>query len=548
MKRIRLDCDWCAYQNRIHADYCGNCGRKLQTVVQCQTCRISIPEETIYCDKCGAIIGEEGQSQNELSDRSGSALKSLEVTDPNRNLSAEGVFLGPSRLKVSTLFTYFSPSRMIFILILAFALVLRLINLQETPPNVTADEADNLQVAYHILAGNGPGFFGLDWKPAPAFSTYLIAGSMSIFGESIVALRLPSVLFSVAAIAGFYIVARQVISSRAALAAMFLMATSLWFLHFSRSGWENAHVAFYAILTMLMLKLALRRGQWYLYALVGASAALGVYGYIAGRVIIVGVLSFLPFAFMLYPESRKRIFVGYGVMLAVFFVLIAPQAKTAFDDWDYFNRRTGNVSVLSRGGGYGGNEGLPAIIAHQVWRTIDGFLLMDSGLHGVGLNGKYIAPGWAVLDKITGLLFWFGVVCSLRRWRVTILWSVMFLAMLFPVQVLSIGTPDAARSVGAVPFYYLFVGMGLHWLLNFPRVPRFVTQFAVTLLVIGIAFYNVTQYHQWMGDPMSAMARQPAVEIEEFESWQRLQMQEADAGRYGFNVTEWHQMQELLPP
>ena len=181
------------------------------------------------------------------------------------------------RLKVSTLFIYFSPSRMIFILILAFALVLRLINLQETPPNVTADEADNLQVAYHILAGNGPGFFGLDWKPAPAFSTYLIAGSMSIFGEGIVALRLPSVLFSVAAIAGFYIVARQVISSRAALAAMFLMATSLWFLHFSRSGWENAHVAFYAILTMLTLKLALRRGQWYLYALVGASAALGVY-------------------------------------------------------------------------------------------------------------------------------------------------------------------------------------------------------------------------------------------------------------------------------
>ncbi|MDP7579575.1 MAG: glycosyltransferase family 39 protein [SAR202 cluster bacterium] len=548
MKGTPLDCDWCAYQNRTDANYCGDCGRKLQTVVACQTCGFSIPEETYFCVRCGATSGNEEQPGKELSDRSGVALESPAVTGLNRSLFSGGAFVEFLRLKTPVLFTYYSASGLIFVLILAVALVLRVTNLQETPPNVTSDEADNLQVAYHILAGNGPGFFGLDWKPAPAFSIYLIAGSMSIFGESIVALRIPSVLFSVAAIAGFYIVARQVISNGAALAAMFLMATGLWFLHFSRSGWENAHVATYVVLTVLTLKLALSRGQWYLYALVGVSAGLGVYGYMGGRAIIVGVLSFLPFAFLLYPETRKRILVGYAVMLVVFFVLVAPQAKTAFDDWDYFNRRTGNVSVLGRAGGYGGNEGLPTIIAHQVWRTIDGFLLMDSGIHGVGLNGRYIAPGWAVLDRITGLLFWFGIICSLRRWRTTILWWVMFSAMLFPVQVLSTGTPDVARAVGAIPFYYLFVGLGLHWLLSFRGIRRKVSQFALMVLVIGIGFYNVTQYHQWMSDPLAATSRQPAVEIEEFGSWQRLQMEEAEAGRYGFNVTEWHQMRGLLAP
>ena len=119
-------------------------------------------------------------------------------------------------------------------------------------------------MVYHILAGNGPGFFGLDWKPAPAFSVYVIAGFMQIFGESIVGLRMASVVMSVAAIAVFYPLARSTLSRGAALSAAFLMATGLWFLHFSRSGWENPHVALFAALAALFVAMAVRRGSWYL--------------------------------------------------------------------------------------------------------------------------------------------------------------------------------------------------------------------------------------------------------------------------------------------
>lgn len=548
MKPSFSDCEWCGYQNQTDFDYCGDCGEMLRSMVKCGSCGSYIPTETNFCDRCGAPIGKKAQSCKELSATNDASTASEAATNVNRNQSVGDAFVALLSLRVPNLFRYFTATGLIFVLILVVALVLRLTNLQDTPPNVTSDEADNLQVVYHILAGNGPGFFGLDWKPAPAFNTYLIAGSLSIFGESIVALRLPSALLSVAAIAVLYIVARQTMSRGAALAAMFLMATGLWFLHFSRSGWENAHVSLYAVLATLALRLALSRGNWYLYAMVGVCAALGAYGYMGGRVIIIGVLAFLPFALLLYPDARKRTLLGYGGALAVFVVLMAPQAKTAFDDWDYFNRRTDNVYVLSKAEGYGGNEGLLAILTHQTWRTIEGFLFMDSGIHGVGLNGRYIAPGWAVLDKVTSLLFWFGIICSLRRWRITVLWWVMFLVMLFPIQVLSTGTPDVARAVGVVPFYYLFVGLGLHWLLSLSKTPRFVTQVAVMLLVIGVGFYNVTQYHQWMGDPLAAAARQPAVDVEEFESWQRLQIKEAEAGRFGFNVTEWHQMREHISP
>jgi len=143
------------------------------------------------------------------------------------------------------------PSHLVAAALLAIAgvaLVLRLASLTNVPTNVTADEADNLQVVYHILEGHGPSFFGLDWKPAPAFSTYLIAGFMRLFGMDIAGMRMSSVLLGSLTTVALYFLARQHISRLASLASAFLLATALWHLHFSRSGWENVHIGLFAVL------------------------------------------------------------------------------------------------------------------------------------------------------------------------------------------------------------------------------------------------------------------------------------------------------------
>ena len=114
--------------------------------------------------------------------------------------------------------------------------------------------------------------------------------------------------------------------------------------------------------------------------------------------------------------------------------------------------------------------------------------------------------------------------------------------MLFPVQVFSTGTPDAARAVGTAPFFFLFVGLGIDWLFSL-RLGRLlpVRAFAV-LLLVAVACVNVSGYFRWMDQPSTRAARQPAVEIAEFQVWQQLQTAEAIAGRRGFNVGEWHAM------
>ncbi len=143
--------------------------------------------------------------------------------------------------------------------IVAVALAIRLYGLGVFPDTVLADEADNVQSAARILHGQPPenGLFGLDWTQQPAFSVYKQALFLAIFGFNIMAMRLPSALISALALLPFYIIARRQMSAIAAALAALLLATNVWYLNFSRSGWNCIDIGCYMLLAMLTLVLAL---------------------------------------------------------------------------------------------------------------------------------------------------------------------------------------------------------------------------------------------------------------------------------------------------
>ena len=96
----------------------------------------------------------------------------------------------------------------------------------------------------------------------------------------------------------------------------------------------------------------------------------------------------------------------------------------------------------------------------------------------------------------------------------------------------------------AAPFFYLFAAVALHWLLELRPAQRWLVGSAVAVAVAVIAFLNVSGYFDWMERPETALARQPAVEVADFELWQERQKAEIEAGRGGFNVSEWLEMKE----
>mgnify|MGYP005851413183 CR=1 FL=1 len=428
--------------------------------------------------------------------------------------------------------------------VVLFALLVRVVSLGSIPANVTADEADNLQVVYHIREGRGqPGLFELDWKPAPAFSVYLIAGFMYVFGWSIEGMRMASALLATLAIVPFYFVARERLSAAASLVAAFLLSTGLWHLHFSRSGWENVQTGLFAMMAAWCLSLGLRgRGVVY-YGLAGFWCSLGLYGYFAGRAILASLLAYLPFAVWERRSEARRVLAGYGVLLLVCAATFAPQAPSIIRNWDHFNSRTRTVAITSAQLPYLGATTMPEVVLGQVQRTVRAFLLLDGAVVN---NSRYFPVGKPIFDPLAGGLFLVGLAAGLAAWRRIALWWCLTLVPLGFTQVLSMGTPDLARAVGVAPAMYLFVGHGFDRLAPRPGSWRRVLQLAVVLLLPWAAYSNLADYFAWMARPETVAARHPAVEASEFEVWQALQIKAAAAGQWGFSAGQWQEIRKQL--
>ncbi len=537
-----MDCPWCSYENLPRAKFCGDCGRGLRADVACNSCSTPNPIGHRFCDACGTPLAESGPLP--AAPQPGGAVAPAAMPRIPHIASASNL-LEPVRTRLHAL-GLTGWETVALVAIVALALALRLVSLTDVPPNVLADEADNLQVVYRIMADAGPGFFGMDWAQSPAFSMYLIGWFMDVFGDTIAGMRMASVVLSTLSLPAFYFVARQNELGRpAALAATLLLATSLWYLHFSRAGWYNIHVALYALLALLAFTAALRRRHLALYAATGLFAALGLYGYPGGRFVIVALAAYLPIALALHWEDRRRVLVGYAVMVAVAALLFLPHLNFAVDNWEGYTTRTRAVWILNEENRVQfGDKNAVEIMAVQVWRNVQGFILLDPDSSHVGLNARYIPGGRGFLDRLTAVLFWLGMAVSLLRWRHTLLWWVFFLMMLFPVQVLSNATPDGARAVGTAPFFYLFIALALQWLWDARPAQRWLIGGTAALAIAVIAYMNVTGYFDWMEEPSTAAVRQPAVEVADFELWQELQKAETEAGRRGFNVSEWIEMKE----
>lgn len=418
---------------------------------------------------------------------------------------------------------------------LAIALFLRLIDLGTTPANLTADELDDLQNAYRVLEGKAGGLFGLDWNQAPNFNVYLKALNAEVFGLSVAGSRMYGVVLSMATLGVFYPLARRRLDVFPSLLALLLLATGLWFLHFSRTPWTSMSTALAAVLTAYLLDLALaRRNNLWLFALLGVAVAFGAYGYFAGRTLVAVVAVCAVIALIQQRRDPWPLLRGFALSGVVAFVLFAPQLKTLLENWDYANTRPRAVSVFSIEGEYLGDSSKAEIVFHQTLRAIRGFVLLDKDVSHYGLWARYHPPGWAFLDQVSGLLYWAGLAAGALQVRRYAYWFVFLLAPVFLTQVFSVGTPDGSRGLMVAPFMYLFVGLGVQTILGLGLARRLhrAVPFAFAAVVVALtAAFNVGRYFDWIGSQGALEARKPAITVEEFPYWRELALEYSTDGR-----------------
>ena len=220
--------------------------------------------------------------------------------------------------------------------------VLRLAHLEESPPGINQDEADNAWNAYCLLQ-TGQDQAGHDWPIFYAHGLgdntttlhyYLMMPFQALMGLGVWSTRLPMALFGILAIPLFYHVATRLFDASTGLLAAFLLTTNPWHIHLSRIGLEGGLGSFFVILMLAILWWAglppANEGssnRWIRAALGGIVIGITCYGYPAVRLFIPCFL----FALVLVNRSgwwnhfrnqRRSVLAFFGGFFLVFAPLV----------------------------------------------------------------------------------------------------------------------------------------------------------------------------------------------------------------------------------
>lgn len=152
--------------------------------------------------------------------------------------------------------------------------------------------------------------------------------SLSLFGDTVWALRLPAVLFGIGSIVALYALARRVASIRESLFAIALMTFSFHHIWFSQNARGYTALLFFTLLSSAWLLDAIRQGsprKWLLYSL---AVGLGAFTHLT-----MGLVALAHFAiwgatlFRSTPNRWNGLFYGFipvGLLTFQVYALVLP--------------------------------------------------------------------------------------------------------------------------------------------------------------------------------------------------------------------------------
>ena len=395
------------------------------------------------------------------------------------------------------------PAAWLLLVVLILAAFLRLWQIDRFPPGLFGDEAVNGLDALDVLAGRGAVFFPANFGREGAH-IWLVAAALRLFGVTPFAVRLPSILAGIVAVAAAAWLGHEVAHARRradpaaptrwldawlpVIVAAYT-AASYWHLHFSRFGIRGIFTTLWTALAFAAFWRGVNtaRSRW--FAISGLCLGAGVHFYTASRFTPLALAIFL----LVQAVVAWRLPTGQPALLRVFFRPLLLAALTAalvvtplgLYFWTHpgsFASRAGAVSAFNAT--VGGVSPL-ARMAQAAWANVLQFFMPGQGDPAAFYN----LPGRAVFDPLSAALALLGLLICLRRWRQPIflfllLWPPLLLAPTF----LAVDRfPTLPRALGVIPGIFVWASLGLEaviaWLTTRKR-PRL--GLVIALLAIGV--------------------------------------------------------------
>ena len=339
----------------------------------------------------------------------------------------------------------------------AVGFLLRGFNISEIPKVLSGDEGSGGLSGLDFLEGRTNNIFLVGWFDFPSLYFYLQSVSISIFGPTIAALRIPSALIGALTVPAVYLLGRVFFNHRTGILAGIFMAGFHYHIHFSRLGLNNIWDGLWFVVVLGGLYYGWSRSKRSGFLIAGVGLGLSQYFYVSSRALFALIPIWLIISAILDFQRFKRNFVSIVLMSVITLVAFLPLANFFYFHPEKFLAPQGRVDIL---GDWITNEvqvtGLPS------WQII----LQQIGIGLLGFTSipilMFYAPGVPLLRTLAAGVFLISLVLLLLKIRETRTLMIFgWLATFAVIAGLSLPVPAAQRYVAAAPAIALVAAFGL---------------------------------------------------------------------------------------
>jgi 4-amino-4-deoxy-L-arabinose transferase-like glycosyltransferase len=380
------------------------------------------------------------------------------------------------------------------------ALLLRVLFVGQVPWLLTGDEGSGGLSAVAFISGRLNNLFSIGWYSFPSLYFYVQSLSIRLFGQTVLALRVPSTLAGAMTVFALYFLVRDAFGRWAAILSASYLAAFHFHIHFSRLGinniWDGLFVVAFSALLWHAWEFDDRTsgGRRMSFVMAGIALGLAQYFYTSSRALFVMLPIWLVFAAIKDRQAVRNRLPGIVAMLMAALTVFLPLALFFVRHPNEFSAPMNRVTIFGR---WMENEiqlrGVSqwSIFVNQIVHSALGFTSEN-------LRAWY-QPDHPMLLALPSALFLLGLVLLLPRildLRVT--WLALWLVAAVVAGAFSQNPPSAQRYVFAAPLVAFLVGFPLAevggWLARaWPKrraIPQVVLSAVLIVAILGdLDFY-----------------------------------------------------------
>jgi hypothetical protein len=343
---------------------------------------------------------------------------------------------------------------------LLFSLVALLIRLPHIDlPPFSGDEASTGLDALLFLRGTANSFFrNVGWHWFPGLYFFLQAGSIQLFGRTVLAIRISSAAAGALTVGLLYISARALFGHRTGVIAAILLAVSHFHLAFSHIGLNNIWDALGYSAFAGAIWYAWRSGSRNAFLLAGLALGFTQYFYGSSRLLWILAFGWMILAFFLDRDRFRKnggswislwIAAGVTVLPIVFFAIARPnEYNEPLLNGSIFDPDWIKTAVESTGS--------------PIWQVFWSQLLNGFGAFTFFPSKTWYMPGTPILRPLEAAFFLCGLILLALKPRDLRSWLLLgWIGIFGVIGALSSYAPTSQRYVGSAPVCALLTAFGL---------------------------------------------------------------------------------------